>query len=288
MSKLFEILLVEDSPSDRFLAMDTLASIQVQNRVHAVKDGVEALDFLRRVGPFAQAPRPDLILLDLHLPRKSGWEVLAALKADRNLSTLRVVVLAAPGDDTQSLRAYPEHADSYLTKPIEASQLEAVIQVLQDFLPSKDALPPPERLEAAGPPEAASSGPAPIESWGECCAGLARSSSDAFLLADARGDLLGIDEAFTSMCGYRSQELRGENVGRLLQGSQTDPAAKARLGLALQAGRSCTEELINYHKDGHPYWVRLMLNPLCGPDGAVRGFLAVEQKVRNKPSGLTG
>ncbi|HEY0791488.1 MAG TPA: response regulator [Chthoniobacterales bacterium] len=280
MSRPFEILLVEDSPSDRFLAMNALAEIKVQNRVHTVKDGIEALEFVRHQGPFADVPRPDLILLDLHLPRKNGWEVLAALKADRELSGLRVVVLAAPGDDAQSLRAYPEHADSFLTKPIEATQLGAVIQVLQDFLPPRADLPAPGRLKAATPSVPAPGRPAVAASarWGEAYAGLAQSSADAFLIADAHGDLLDIDETFTRLCGYQSQELRGKNVGRVLQGSQTDPAAKARLDLALQAGRSCTEELVHYHKDGHPYRVRLMLNALCGPDGAVRGFLGIEQR----------
>jgi PAS domain-containing protein len=74
----------------------------------------------------------------------------------------------------------------------------------------------------------------------------------------------------------------GRQAESLLQGPQTDQAAQARMRMAVAGGRSCTEEIVNYHKDGHPYWVRLMINPLCGPDGVVRGFLAVEQQVPNK------
>jgi chemotaxis family two-component system response regulator Rcp1 len=142
MSRPLEILLVEDSPSDRFLAMDALTEANIPTHVHVVKDGIEALDFVRRLGSYSQAPRPDLILLDLNLPRKSGREVLAELKGDRNLSTIQVIVLAAPGGDANNVLAYPQHADSYVSKPIDVEQFCAVIQVFKHFWSSVGKLSP--------------------------------------------------------------------------------------------------------------------------------------------------
>ena len=111
---------------------------------------------------------------------------------------------------------------------------------------------------------------------------LALDPDEALVLTDAQSNTLWVNEAFTRMCGYDIQELLGRNAESLLQGPLTDQAAEARIRIAVAGGRSCTEEIVNYHKDGHPYWVRLMINPLSGPDGVVRGFLAVEQQMRNK------
>ena len=158
MSRPLEILLVEDSPSDRFLALDALAQANILNHVHVVKDGIEALDFVRRSGNYSQAPRPDLILLDLNLPRKSGREVLAELKSDRNLSTIQVIVLAMPGDDANTLLAYPQHADSYITKPIDVQQFCAVIEVFKHFWSSVGKL-SPDAADEPAPAKAPLTGP---------------------------------------------------------------------------------------------------------------------------------
>ena len=108
MSRILQILLVEDSLSDRFLALEALAEAKILNNVHTVEDGIEALDFVRRAGRFSQAPRPDLILLDLNLPRKDGRAVLAELKAEPDLRKIPVIILATSGDAAEEgLRAYP-------------------------------------------------------------------------------------------------------------------------------------------------------------------------------------
>src|SRR5271165_5918229 len=111
---------------------------------------------------------------------------------------------------------------------------------------------------------------------------LALDPDEALVLTDAQSNTLWVNEAFTRMCGYDIRELLGRNAESLLQGPKTDQAAEARMRRAVAGGRSCTEEIVNYRKDGHPYWVRLMINPLSGPDGVVRGFLAVEQQMRDK------
>jgi chemotaxis family two-component system response regulator Rcp1 len=134
MSKMIEILLVEDSLSDRFLALEALGQANIPNKVHAVLDGVEALDFVHRAGSYSHAPRPDLILLDLNLPRKDGRKVLAELKAEPDLRNIPVVILATSGDAAaEGLRAFPEHAQSFLTKPIDPKQFNEVIRIFQDL-----------------------------------------------------------------------------------------------------------------------------------------------------------
>ena len=129
MSNIIEILLVEDSLSDRFLALEALSEAKIPNNVHAVPDGVEALDFVRRTGKYAQAPRPDLILLDLNLPRKDGRVVLAELKAEPDLRKIPVVILATSGDADVGLRSYPEHAQSFITKPIDVGQFNEIMRI---------------------------------------------------------------------------------------------------------------------------------------------------------------
>jgi two-component system, chemotaxis family, response regulator Rcp1 len=294
MSRTIEILLVEDSLSDRYLATEALAEAKILNNVHAVEDGVQALDFVRRTGRYSQVPRPDLILLDLNLPRKDGRKVLAELKAEPNLRKIPVVVLATSGDAAEEgLRAYPEHAQSYITKPIDLKQFDEVIRIFQDVWFSDLALTPEtstdrietkflsmDRFEAGMVPSNINGENSPTG----CALSsmLALDPDDALLITDAQSHTLWVNEAFTRMCGYNIEELLGREAESLLQGPQTDQVARGRMKMAVAGGRSCTEEIVNYHKDGRPYWVRLMLNPLCGPDGVVRGFLAVEQKMRNK------
>jgi CheY-like chemotaxis protein len=128
-----EILLVEDSPSDSDLTMEALAAAKVCNRLSIVEDGVRALEFLRRQGTYAQAPRPDLILLDLNLPRKDGREVLAEIKADGNLRAIPIVVLTTSQAEKDVLHAYALNANCYITKPVDFQQFLEVIKAIEGF-----------------------------------------------------------------------------------------------------------------------------------------------------------
>lgn len=107
--------------------------------------------------------------------------------------------------------------------------------------------------------------------------------SEGALFTDAAGYVQWINPAFTRMCGFTLDELRGRKPGAVLQGKLTDPAGISRLREAIRAGMSCREELINYHKDGHPYWVAIAINPIVGPNGAVRGFMALESELKDRP-----
>ncbi len=137
-----EILLVEDSPSDADLVMETLGESKVFNQIHIAEDGVEALAFLRREGKYAAAPRPDLILLDLNLPRKNGREVLADIKADPNLAIIPVVVLTTSSADEDILRAYQLQANCYVTKPVGLDEFTQIIQSIDAFWLAAVKLPP--------------------------------------------------------------------------------------------------------------------------------------------------
>ena len=128
-----EILLVEDSPSDTDLTLEALKDFKVRNHVSVVDDGVLALQFLRREGPYADAPRPDLIMLDLNLPRKDGREVLAVIKTDDNLKTIPVVVLTTSRADQDILRAYQLNANCYITKPVDFNQFLEVVRSIETF-----------------------------------------------------------------------------------------------------------------------------------------------------------
>lgn len=128
-----EILLVEDSPSDTELTVEALAESKICNRLSIVEDGVQALEFLHRQGAFADAPRPDLILLDLNLPRKDGREVLAEIKTDANLQTIPVVVLTTSEAEQDVLRAYTLHANCYITKPVDFKQFLKVVKAIESF-----------------------------------------------------------------------------------------------------------------------------------------------------------
>ncbi len=131
--KPIEILMVEDSPTDAQLTIEALHAAKVANRLSHVEDGVEALRFLRRQGPYADAPRPDLILLDLNLPRKDGREVLDELKRDPDLKVIPVVVLTTSRSEQDVLRSYQLHANCYITKPVDFTQFMEVVKTIEHF-----------------------------------------------------------------------------------------------------------------------------------------------------------
>lgn len=137
-----EILLVEDSPSDTELTIEALREGKMRNNLSTVEDGVQALDFLRRRGPYADAPRPDLIMLDLNLPRKDGREVLAEIKADPALKTIPVVVLTTSRAEQDILRAYHLNANCYITKPVDFEQFINVVRTIESFWLMVVTLPP--------------------------------------------------------------------------------------------------------------------------------------------------
>jgi chemotaxis family two-component system response regulator Rcp1 len=128
-----EILLVEDSPSDVLMTREALQTAKVSNTLHVVEDGVEAMAFLRREGRYANQPRPHLILLDLNLPRKTGREVLAEVKADPALMLSPVVVLTTSKAEVDVLNAYGLHANCFVTKPVDFQNFASVIWSIERF-----------------------------------------------------------------------------------------------------------------------------------------------------------
>jgi CheY-like chemotaxis protein len=130
---LIEILLVEDSPDDADLTIDALREGKVRNRITHVEDGVEAMAYLRRQGKHAAAPRPDLVLLDLNLPRKNGREVLAEIKQDPALRRIPVVVMTSSDDEKDILAAYNLHVNCYVTKPVDLDQFIRVVKSIEHF-----------------------------------------------------------------------------------------------------------------------------------------------------------
>ncbi|HSQ55482.1 MAG TPA: response regulator [Gemmata sp.] len=128
-----EILLVEDSPDDADLTIDALRDGRVRNRITHVEDGVEAMAFLRREGKYADAPRPDLILLDLNLPRKNGREVLTEVKTDPELRRIPVVVMTSSDDEKDIMEAYNRHVNCYVTKPVDLDQFIGVVKSIEHF-----------------------------------------------------------------------------------------------------------------------------------------------------------
>lgn len=136
-----EILLVEDNPGDVRLTIEGLNEGKVRNNLHVARDDVEALGFLRREGAFADAPRPDLILLDLNLPRMGGREVLAEVKADAGLKTIPVVVLTTSRAEQDVLQSYELQANCYITKPVDLEQFITVVRSIEDFWLSTVRLP---------------------------------------------------------------------------------------------------------------------------------------------------
>jgi two-component system, chemotaxis family, response regulator Rcp1 len=142
MLKQIEILLVEDSPTDVLIAREALAEAKLINSIHVAADGVEAMDFLCKRGRFASAPRPDLILLDLNLPRKNGREVLVEIKQDDDLKNIPVVVLTTSSDEEDILKSYDLHANCYVVKPVEFMNFVKAVQSIQQFWFSVVTLPP--------------------------------------------------------------------------------------------------------------------------------------------------
>lgn len=128
-----EILLVEDSPDDIVLTTEALRDGRISNRVSVVEDGEQAILFLRRQGKHTAAPRPDLILLDLHLPRKSGLEVLEEIKQDPDLKRIPVVMLTTSHDPPDIRKAYDRHANCYICKPVDLDQFIGVVKSIEDF-----------------------------------------------------------------------------------------------------------------------------------------------------------
>jgi CheY-like chemotaxis protein len=137
-----EILLVEDNPGDVRLTEEALKDGKMLNNLSVVKDGEEALRFLRRQAPYADAPRPDVILLDLNLPRKDGREVLADIKGDPELHRIPVVVLTTSNHERDILKAYDLNANCYITKPVDLDQFIRVVRSVSDFWLTIVKLPP--------------------------------------------------------------------------------------------------------------------------------------------------
>ena len=128
-----EIMLVEDNPADVRLTRETLKEGKVRNHLHVVSDGVEALAWLRREGKFTDAARPDVILLDLNLPKKDGREVLAEIKGDRDLGRIPVIVLTISQAEQDILAAYDLRANCFISKPIDLDEFIKVVRSIEDF-----------------------------------------------------------------------------------------------------------------------------------------------------------
>ena len=128
-----DILLVEDNLGDIRLTQEALKAGKVLNNLFSVRDGIEALEFLRRAGKYAAAPRPDIILLDLNLPRMDGRELLAEIKNDPDLKRIPVVILTTSKAEEDILRTYNLHANCYITKPVDLHQFIQVVQSIEDF-----------------------------------------------------------------------------------------------------------------------------------------------------------
>ena len=128
-----EVLLVEDSPADVRLTKEALKEEKLHVNLNVVNDGVEAMEFLRRGGKFAQAVRPDLILLDLNLPKKDGREVLKEIKGDEKLRSIPVVILTTSKAEEDILKSYNQYANCYITKPLDLSQFSTVVKSINDF-----------------------------------------------------------------------------------------------------------------------------------------------------------
>jgi len=142
--KSVEILLAEDNPGDADLAREALKDSKISNTLSVVGDGEEAMAFLRRSGKYAAAPRPDLLLLDLNLPKKDGREVLAEIKADDDLKRIPVVILTTSEEEADILKSYNLHANCFITKPIDLHQFIRVVRAIEDFWLTIVKLPPKE------------------------------------------------------------------------------------------------------------------------------------------------
>ncbi len=197
-----DILLVEDSGVERLLTMDALRGLRVAHTLHCVDDGEEAMEFLRRAGAYSRAPRPDLILLDLKLPRKNGCEVLEEIKADPALRSIPVVVLSSSAAEEDLREAYGAHANCYLTKPIDLEQFGRVARSLEAFWFEAVSLPPAPG-QATGPvaPSATASAP-----------GLCR----VLLVEDSPSDAILLESALRDSVSLRFSTERVERLGEAL------------------------------------------------------------------------
>jgi two-component system, chemotaxis family, response regulator Rcp1 len=142
--KPIDILIVEDNTGDARLIQEVLNEGKVNNKLYVVNDGVKAMDFLHKKGEFSRAPLPDLIILDLNLPRKDGREVLAEIKEDNVLKKIPVVVMTISQAEEDILKSYNLHANCYITKPIDLDQFVKVVKSIEDFWFSIVKLPPKE------------------------------------------------------------------------------------------------------------------------------------------------
>jgi len=131
--KPIEILLVEDNAGDTRLAVEALKESKIRNILHCVADGVEAMDFLHKKGKYSGEPRPDLIILDLNLPKKDGREVLAEIKSDSELKRIPVVILTISKAEEDILKTYNLHANCFITKPLDLNQFSTVIKSIENF-----------------------------------------------------------------------------------------------------------------------------------------------------------
>ena len=132
-SRTIVILLVEDNPGDARLTQEAMRDTKMTNLMHVVEDGVEAMEFLRRRGRYGDAPRPDLILLDLNLPKKDGRAVLAEIKTDSDLKRIPVVVLTTSRAEEDVMAAYDLHANAYVTKPVDLAQFIKIVALIDEF-----------------------------------------------------------------------------------------------------------------------------------------------------------
>ena len=142
LSRPVEILMVEDNPGTVRLTQEVMRDSKVRNAMYVVDDGVEAMAFLRKQGRYASAPRPDLVLLDLNLPRKDGRETLAEMKQDEELKRIPVVVLTTSRSEDDVLRAYDLHANCYLNKPVGLEDFIKVVKSIENFWIEMATLPP--------------------------------------------------------------------------------------------------------------------------------------------------
>jgi CheY-like chemotaxis protein len=139
--RVVDVLLVEDDPGDVLMTQEAFADHKVHNRLHVVSDGVEAMAFLHKEGSYADVPTPDLILLDLNLPKMDGREVLAAIKEDPTLRSIPVVILTTSEAEEDVLRSYSLHANAYVTKPVDFERFIDVVRRIDDFFVTVVRLP---------------------------------------------------------------------------------------------------------------------------------------------------
>lgn len=142
-----DVLLVEDDPADELLTREALERDHVGNVLHVVRDGMEAIAFLRQEGAYAHAPRPGLILLDLNMPRMDGLEVLSVIKADEALRPIPVVVLTTSEAEADVLRSYQLHANAYVTKPVDLNRFAQIVVSIEDFYLAVAKLPTGYRVQ---------------------------------------------------------------------------------------------------------------------------------------------